>query len=202
MGMNIMILADQESKALYEYYDPERLQDIDLIISCGDLSAEYLSFLATVFHGPVLYVKGNHDTRYETKPPEGCICIEDQIYVYRGIRILGLGGSMQYIPGGANQYTERQMRNRVRRLRWKLWLRGGFDILVSHAPAYGLNDMKDLPHQGFKAFLFLMKKYKPRYFFHGHIHATYGNEFCRKAAYEQTTVINGYEAYIVSYENQ
>ena len=200
MGMNIMILADQESKALYEYYDPERLKDIDLIISCGDLSPEYLSFLATVFHGPVLYVKGNHDTRYEKKPPEGCICIEDQIYVYQGVRILGLGGSMQYIPGGANQYTERQMRKRIRRLRWRLLFSGGFDILVSHAPAYGLNDMKDLPHQGFKAFLFLMKKYKPRYFFHGHIHATYGSVFRRKATYEQTTVINGYEAYVVSYE--
>ena len=24
-------------------------------------------------------------------PPEGCTCIEDQIYVYNGIRILGSG---------------------------------------------------------------------------------------------------------------
>ena len=35
--MNIMIFADQESKLLYEYYDPEQMKDIDLIISCGDL---------------------------------------------------------------------------------------------------------------------------------------------------------------------
>ena len=33
--MNIMIFADQESKLLYEYYAPERMKDIDLIISCG-----------------------------------------------------------------------------------------------------------------------------------------------------------------------
>ena len=36
--MNIMIFADQESKLLYEYYDPEQMKDIDLIISCGDLN--------------------------------------------------------------------------------------------------------------------------------------------------------------------
>ena len=43
--MNIMIFADQESKLLYEYYDPEQMKDIDLIISCGDLPPEYLTFL-------------------------------------------------------------------------------------------------------------------------------------------------------------
>ena len=29
--MNIMIFADQESKLLYEYYDPEQMKDIDLM---------------------------------------------------------------------------------------------------------------------------------------------------------------------------
>ena len=46
--MNIMIFADQESKLLYEYYDPEQMKDIDLIISCGDLEPEYLTFFATL----------------------------------------------------------------------------------------------------------------------------------------------------------
>ena len=63
--MNIMIFADQESKLLYEYYDPERMKDIDLIISCGDLPPEYLTFFATLCHAPLLYVKGNHDGKYE-----------------------------------------------------------------------------------------------------------------------------------------
>ena len=48
--MNIMIFADQESKLLYEYYDPEQMKDIDLIISCGDLEPEYLTFFATLCH--------------------------------------------------------------------------------------------------------------------------------------------------------
>ena len=156
---------------MYEYYDPEQMKDIDLIISCGDLEPEYLTFFATLCHAPLLYVKGNHDTKYEYKPPEGCICIDDDIFVYKGVRILGLGGSMEYIPDSPNQYTEKMMRKRIHKLWWKLWRHKGFDILVTHAPAYKLNDMEDLPHRGFKAFLDLMDKYHPKYFLHGHVHA-------------------------------
>ena len=89
--MNIMILSDQESKLLYEYYDPERIKDIDLLISCGDLPPEYLTFFASVCHAPLVYVRGNHDNKYAYKPPEGCICVEDDIYVYKGVRIRGAG---------------------------------------------------------------------------------------------------------------
>lgn len=197
--LNIMVFADHPSKILYDFYEPEKIKDIDLIISCGDLPAEYLTFFATLCRAPVLYVRGNHDGRYEQKPPEGCICIEDNIYVYRGIRILGLGGSMCYIPGSPNQYTERQMKRRVKKLRFKLWRHKGFDILVSHAPAYQLNDLDDLPHRGFAVFRTLMEKYEPKYFFHGHVHATYRWDFKRETVYGKTTVVNAYEAYVVEY---
>ena len=123
--MNILVLADHESRILYDFYNPERLKDIDLIISCGDLDPEYLSFFVTLCPVPLLYVRGNHDGKYQQRPPEGCTCIENEIYVYKGVRILGLGGSMQYIPGAPNQYTERQMRWRIRKMTWKLWRNRG-----------------------------------------------------------------------------
>ena len=94
--MKILAISDVESRYLWDYFSKEKLQEIDLILSCGDLSPLYLSFLATFFQGPVLYVHGNHDAVYEVSPPYGCICVEDQIYEYKGIRILGLGGSMRY----------------------------------------------------------------------------------------------------------
>ena len=108
--LHILVLADHKSKFLYDYYDPERVKNIDLIISCGDLPPEYLTFFVTLCNVPLLYVRGNHDNKYDTKPPEGCICIEDDIYVHQGIRIMGLGGSMEYIPGAGGQYTEHQMK--------------------------------------------------------------------------------------------
>lgn len=197
--MKILVLADHESKSLYDYYEPEKIKDVDLIISCGDLRPSYLSFFATLSHAPVLYVRGNHDGIYAERPPEGCICIEDDIYVFRGVRILGLGGSMEYIPGAENQYTEWRMRRRIKKLRWKLMRHKGFDILVAHAPAYDLNDLPDIPHMGFACFKSLMDKYEPKYFLHGHVHANYGTGFKREDQYGKTKVINGFEYYIVEY---
>ena len=172
-----------------------------MIISCGDLAPEYLSFLTTLSSIPVLYVHGNHDEKYDRNPPEGCVCIDDRIYVHNGVRILGLGGSMRY-SSGKYQYTEFQMLSRVRKLGLRLFFGRGFDILVAHAPAYQLNDGEDLPHQGFKAFLTLMKKYKPRFFLHGHVHMSYGRKHKRYDKYEDTHVINAFERCIFEYEDE
>lgn len=197
--MKILVIADEESAYLWDYFEKSKLEGIDLIISCGDLDPRYLSFLATFTPVPILYVHGNHDECYEKIPPDGCICIEDKIYVHQGVRILGLGGSMRYRPG-AHQYTEWQMKNRVRRLWFQLLRRGGFDILVTHAPAYQLNDGMDLPHQGFRVFRQLLEKYKPKYFLHGHVHMSYGRRHKRYDMYQDTQVVNGFERCVIDYE--
>ena len=199
--MKILILADVESKYLWDYFDKSKLEGVDLILSCGDLNPQYLSFLASFTQSPVLYVRGNHDDCYEQTPPEGCICIEDKIYVHQGIRILGLGGSMRYKPGEC-QYTERQMKARVNKLKLQLLRRRGFDILVTHAPAYQLNDGMDLPHQGFRAFLTLLDRYRPKFFLHGHVHMSYGRRHKRYDKYQDTHVINVYERCIFDYEDE
>lgn len=191
--MRILVVSDEESKSLWDYYDESKLKGIDLILSCGDVSPKYLSFLVTFSRAPLLYVYGNHDSQ----EPEGCICIEDQIYTYKGLRILGLGGSMRYRPGGEHQYTESQMKWRISLLRWQLKRKKGFDILLTHAPAKDLGDGDDLCHTGFQCFLELMDKYKPKYFIHGHMHLNYGGRAKRLQQYKDTIVINGYEAYVV-----
>ncbi|MCI8872139.1 MAG: metallophosphoesterase [Lachnospiraceae bacterium] len=199
--MKILAIADEESKGLWEYFDKKKLEGVDLIISCGDLDPAYLSFLVTLTSIPVLYVHGNHDGKYEKSPPDGCICIEDQIYVHKGIRILGLGGSMRY-SAGTHQYTERQMKQRAARLRFQIFRRRGFDILVTHAPAYQLNDGRDLPHQGFQVFRRLLEKYRPKFFLHGHVHLSYGVSHKRYDKYEDTHVINAYERCVFEFEDE
>lgn len=198
--MKILVLSDQESPALWDHYTPGRLSEYDLIISCGDLKASYLSFIVTMARAPVLYIHGNHDTGYERKPPEGCDCIEDQLIVYNGLRILGLGGCRRYRPG-PHQYTESEMRRRIRRLRWKLWRHKGVDIVVTHAPPAGVGDDTDIAHRGFEAFLPLLDKYKPRYLLHGHVHMNYSTENIRLRQYGQTLVINAYERFVLDTEN-
>lgn len=197
--MKILAIADEESTYLWDYFEKSKLEGIDLIISCGDLDPRYLSFLATFTSAPVIYVHGNHDAKYKQVPPEGCICIEDQIYVYKGIRILGLGGSMQY-NSDVHQYTEKEMKKRVRKLRWQLFKNRGFDILVTHSPAYGVNDGDDLPHRGFQIFNTLIDKYSPKYFLHGHVHMKYGRKHKRHDTYKNTQIINSFERCVFEYE--
>lgn len=200
--MKILVLADCESKSLYEYFRPEKLEGVELILACGDLKPSYLDFFASMCRAPVMFVMGNHDKSYYAQAYGGCVCIEDQIQVFRGIRILGLGGSMRYHPEAVNQYTEKEMRRRIRRLRWKLRRNKGFDILVSHAPAAGINDLEDLPHRGFACFCELIEQYRPRLFVHGHVHANYGTGFKRVDQVGGTMVVNAYDNYIVEFPEE
>ena len=194
--MKILAVSDEECMALWDYYIPGRLDGIDLIISCGDLKASYLSFLVTMAKCPVLYIPGNHDTRYEENPPEGCDPIDGHVVVYNGVRIMGLGGCRKYHPG-PHQYTEAQMRRRIRKLRFPLWKTRGVDIVVTHAAPAGLGDAEDPAHRGFQAFRDLLDKYRPGHLIHGHVHMTYGHNTARELDYHDTKIINAYERYII-----
>lgn len=194
--MKILAVSDEESPALWDFYVPGRLKDYDLILSCGDLKAEYLSFLVTMARCPLFYVHGNHDLSYRSAPPEGCDCIDGQIVVYNGLRILGLGGCLRYHPG-EQQYTEEQMRRRIAKLRLALWRAGGVDIVVTHAPPRGLGDAEDPAHKGFAALRELLDRYHPLYLLHGHVHLRYGLNIPRVHEYNGTQVVNVSERYVL-----
>ena len=194
--MKILCIADEEYKTYWDFFSKDDFKDIDLIISCGDLKPEYLSFLATMVPVPLLYVHGNHDDKYKRRPPEGCICIENRIYIHNGVRILGLGGSYRYKTGD-NQYTEVQMARRIFKMRFKIKRNHGFDILVTHSPAYGFHDGEDQCHRGFDSFNHLIETYHPKYFVHGHVHMNYGRQFPRVDEIGETQVINAFERYIL-----
>ena len=194
--MKILTISDEECPALWDFYVPGRLKDYDLILSCGDLNSKYLSFLVTMARCPVLYVHGNHDVNYDQVPPEGCDCIDDHIVMYNGLRILGLGGCRRY-HRGPHQYTEKQMRHRILKLKWKLWRMGGVDIVVTHAPPEGLGDADDPAHWGFTALRELLDRYHPEYLVHGHVHMSYGHDIPRELDYNGTRIINAYERYII-----
>lgn len=196
--MKILAVSDMPSPYYYDHYTTGLLDEFDLILACGDLKRNYLEFLVTMARCPVLYVCGNHDDALDQAPPEGCICIEDRIYVHNGVRILGLGGSYRYRKGN-HMYTEGQMRRRVRKLRLTLLRHGGFDILVTHAPAFGLNDLDTLPHRGFQCFLGLLEKYRPKYFIHGHVHRNYGANIPQRSAWGETQVINAFCHCVIDY---
>ena len=194
--MKILAIADEEVMSLWDNYVPGRLKPYDLILSCGDLHAAYLSFLVTMGRAPVLYVHGNHDVTFDQNPPEGCDCIDGKIVVCKGLRILGLGGCMRYRPG-AHQYSDREMEKRIKKLTRDIKALGGVDIVVTHAAPEGLGDDEDRAHWGFPALVDLMDKYKPKFLVHGHVHMSYGHNIPREIDYNGTRVINAYERYTI-----
>ena len=202
-GMKILAVADQEYRALGEHFDPARWQDIDLVLACGDLKQSYLGYLADRFNTRVLYVRGNHDRKFGDDPPLGCEDIHGRLVEHRGVRILGMEGSIWYNGSGV-QYRERQVAIKAFRQRLKLGRAGGVDIVISHSPprfcadAFSVCDRPvgdhalcpfrerpesewdncpesaDRAHWGFDAFRKMINRYEPAYWIHGHTHAGYG----------------------------
>lgn len=199
--MNILTVSDQVAPVLYDRFDRRQFEGIDLVLSCGDLPPEYLEFLLDRLSAPLYYVRGNHDIRYAEKPPPGCIDANARLIRFRAITILGLEGSHWY-NGGPVQYTEAEMRWRLWRLLPRLWTSGGIDVVITHAPPRHIHDAEDRCHRGFKSFRWLIDKFAPRYFIHGHIHANFADSAQRVTRIGRTRVINTYGYHVLQIRSQ
>lgn len=195
-----LAVADEESSFIWDHFDRARFRGVDVILSCGDLSPSYLTFLTTMVAAPLLYVRGNHDAGMLTAPPEGCDCLEDRMALVKGVRFIGFGGCNSRSPKPLH-YTEQDAARQVTRRMQEISFHGGFDVLLTHAPAKGLGDGEDAFHRGFRAYRTLMDLYRPGYHVHGHQHLAYG---CgnRRIAYGQTEIINafGYQLLDLAFE--
>ena len=101
------------------------MPDVDLVVSCGDLPARYLEFLADALDRPVYYVLGNHAeelTRGGEKGkryyPLGCIDLGGKVIrdEKTGLIFAGIPGSPKYNDFEPVQFTEFQ----VMRMMWRM----------------------------------------------------------------------------------
>jgi hypothetical protein len=173
----LLVVSDEVSPPLERSLPGREFGKVDLVLSCGDLPYDYLEYLMDAFNAPLLYVHGNHDRPVEAEgrlitAPQGGTSVEGRVVEAAGLLIAGLGGSPRYAPRPKHQYTEAEMRRRVRKLAWRLrWaeLRGRrLDILLTHTPPRGIHDRPDPAHQGFQSLRPLVERYRPRYLLHGH----------------------------------
>ncbi len=199
--LKVLTVSDEVVNVIYSPKIKERFGEVDLVLSCGDLPFYYLEFIVDTLNVPLYFVYGNHDLRVEytysgrTKvAPGGCVNLDNRIVEHNGLLIGGLQGSMKYSNSPRYQYTDFEMRVKIwrmtpalllNRLRWGRYL----DILITHAPPYGINNGKDLCHRGFKSFLRFIERYRPRYLIHGH-HHVYGRPQSTDIVYQGTRVIN------------
>lgn len=217
--MKILCISDEIDPLIYSNSVKERFKDVDIILAAGDLPLSYYGFIVSSLNKPLLFVFGNHKlskiglykkeytNRFfsevistETLQGFGGTYIGGKIVKIKGLLVGGLGGSMMYSRDN-NQYTDFGMRVYMLRMLPRLLFNRIFhgryiDILLTHAPPRDLGDKPDLCHRGFKAFLTFMKRYRPRYLIHGHIHL-YDSNAKRTLQYEDTTVVNAFKHTII-----
>ncbi|MDD4080105.1 MAG: metallophosphoesterase family protein [Eubacteriales bacterium] len=199
--LRALVVADEESRFIWDFFDRQAFRGVDVIIACGDLKASYLSFLTTMVAAPLFYVHGNHDGHFLQHPPEGCDNLEERMQVFRGIRFIGFGGALASSPKPFH-YSERDAARQITRRLPEISFHGGFDVLVTHVPARGLGDISGAFHQGFKAYRALIDLFGPKYHFHGHVHTNYGPAAPREIQYDNTVIINafGYQVLDLQFE--
>lgn len=200
--MKILSVSDVELSFIYSPSVVERFKDADLVISCGDLPYYYLEYIISMLNVPLYFVHGNHmntiEYRHESErhAPMGAIPLHHKLHRGPGnILLMGIDGSLQY-NYGPYQYSQSEMwtmvltmipRLLINRLRFGRYL----DVFVTHAPAWGIHDMEDRPHQGIKAFTWFDRVFQPSYHLHGHIHV-YRQDTITETLVGKTRVINSY----------
>ncbi|MDX9864474.1 MAG: metallophosphoesterase [Anaerolineaceae bacterium] len=180
--MKILAVSDIELPLIYGPNIRQRFSDVDLAIGCGDLPYYYLEYIVSTLDVPLYFVRGNHAHKTEISS-----FFEERSYpwgaddLHRSMRqdpssllLAGIQGCLRY-NNGPYQYTQEQMwalvLSLVPRLMLNKLLHGRYlDIFVSHAPPWQIQDMEDRPHQGIKAFRWLLKVFQPALHLHGHIH--------------------------------
>ncbi|MHC1786729.1 MAG: metallophosphoesterase [Christensenellales bacterium] len=188
--LRALVISDQESNFIWDFFDRSHFQSIDVIISCGDLKASYLSFVTTMVAAPLLYVPGNHDSHYLTQPPEGCEDLTCRMVTLKGVRFLGFGGANSRSPLPFH-YSEKDVTRQITKRMPEICSNGGFDVLVTHTPAFGLGDGEDSFHKGFLSYRALLDQFTPRYHLHGHQHLSYPGAR-EQMVHKGTSIINAY----------
>jgi len=201
--LKVLAVSDRVQEHIYSDAIRDLYADVGIVFSCGDLPFYYLEYIVTMLPVPLLYVRGNHDDHPQHTStgrvltyPQGCINVDGWITCRAGLLVGGIEGSIRYLPHGECMYSDYEVALKLARMTPALVLnkrRHGryLDVLLTHAPPYGIHDGTDLAHTGFRPFLAFMRLFRPRYLLHGHVHQI-GPQAVRETRYFDTWVVNVY----------
>ena len=200
--MKILALSDIELQHVYSPIILQRHGDVQMVISCGDLPFDYLEYVVSMLNVPLYYVRGNHAYLLETESgeirhaPGGASNLHQKVLRDpSGLLLSGIEGCIQY-NDGPYQYSQGRMWTMVLGLVPAMLINhvlyGRYlDMFITHAPPWKIHDMDDRPHQGIKAFRWLIETFKPSYHLHGHIHL-YRQDAVRNTRLDNTQIVNVY----------
>ncbi len=203
MSIPILAVTDEADPRIHSESLRERMGHVAFAVSCGDLPASYLEFIADALNRPVYYVLGNHAEELtrgcggkEIRHPAGAIDLGGKVVqdAATGLILAGFPGSPRYCEGEPVQYSERELGLMAARMAPRLYLnrlRSGraLDLLVTHAPPRDINDRPDPAHRGFTVLRSFLDKWRPAYHIHGHVHL-YDRSQPAQQRYGDTDVIN------------
>ncbi len=198
--MKILAVSDIVVEWIYSPKIREILSDTDVAIGCGDLPSYYLEYIISSLDIPLFHVYGNHSIPAQTDENNnsfqpGAINLHQRVINQDGFTFAGIEGSLKY-RNGPFQYTQFEMWLYAFRIVPTLLLNrlkyGRFlNVLITHAPPWGIHDQPDLAHQGIKAFRWLITNFQPDYHLHGHIHV-YRPYTITETTWGKTRVINAF----------
>jgi len=200
--VKVLSISDVIVPYIYSSQVRSRYGHVDVVIACGDLPYYYQEFVISMLDKPLFFVRGNHDPVIEYSEggnrsyPHGGFDLHRRNLRYKGLLMAGIEGSERYKKRGNFQYTQSEMWRHVFSLvpgfLYNRLIYGRFlDVLITHASPWDIHDKPDRAHRGIKAFRWLLRVFKPRYHFHGHIHV-YRSDTITETEYLETHVINAY----------
>jgi Icc-related predicted phosphoesterase len=224
--MRILAVSDVEDKSLENTinFHNEKLDSVNYILSCGDLTKKYLEYITDALKKSLYFVSGNHFTLQFYGENFNSSKIVKKLYYGKGMRlrfggidmhgrvetledyiVVGFGGSMRYNPGNF-QFEEFEMERIVKKAKSKIRMQRFKDIIffkkkkeiivMSHAPVAGVHDLEDRCHQGFRCFREFVMTMKPLLWMHGHVHFE-GQQKEQNAILGETHIVNVYSSKII-----
>jgi Icc-related predicted phosphoesterase len=161
----------------------------------------YQEFVVSMLDAPLYFVRGNHDKLAEHSvegirtAPLGGTDLHGRVARYRNLLLAGVEGCLRYREGPF-MYSQTEMWVHVMKLIPGLLVNKSrygryLDVFVTHAPPQGIHDRDDLPHRGIHAFRWLIDRFQPTCYLHGHTHI-YRPDAVIVSNLRNTRVINTY----------
>lgn len=195
--IRLLAVSDQIDRALEDERSRRAVGPIDLIVGCGDLDCDHLSFLADGFNAPLVYVLGNHDSdaRWEACRAYCPDAIRStSVHHEAGLSIAGLTWPGQRGPQARR--SERGAWNQALRLAVRRFGRPEPVIVLSHVPPRGAGDMPGGEyHRGFRGYSWLMRRLRPPLWLHGHTPLAAATEWHIQRG--STTIVNATGAVVI-----
>lgn len=161
--MNILAIADRNPHI--DFIETSHANNIDLIVTLGDLTREDLLPLGQILDIPKIGVYGNHDSG-NYMPELGIWDMHLKLWDFAGLRFGDFQGCVRYKESPEAIMCTQEEADR---------LLAGFpavDIFITHCPPRGINDEEEIAHQGFQALRNYIDHQPPRLLLHGHTYPT------------------------------